>query len=361
MKTLLITLEYPPFRGGVANYYANIVKYWPLEEKIQVIDNSREELLAKNSKLSWLRTVSVLIKNLKQPGFDYLLIGQILPLGTAAYLASFIKPFKYGVILHGLDFTSAIQSNRKRFLTKLILDKASNIICANSRLAQMVKEFHEDWQNKITVINPGIEPIVAIPSKERLDNLKTIYGLNGYFVLFTLGRLVLRKGVDSVIKALSDWGTEDLKIKYFIAGLGKEEEYLRSLAAVSPLSESIVFLGELTEEEKWLWLYACDLFVMPCREIGPDFEGFGIVYLEANLAGKIVLAGNSGGVKDAVEDGVNGFLVDPENIEEIKNNIIKIKNNSELLIDLGVAAKKRAIEKFSWEKQADYLCKLIKN
>jgi phosphatidylinositol alpha-1,6-mannosyltransferase len=166
--------------------------------------------------------------------------------------------------------------------------------------------------------------------------------------------------VDSVIKALSEWGPEDLKIKYFIAGSGSEEKYLRSLAAVSPLSESIVFLGEINEDEKWLWLHACDLFIMPAREIGNDFEGFGIVYLEANLAGKMVVAGNSGGVKDAVEEGVSGFLVDPENISEIKNLIIKLKNNKDLLFNMGKRGRERAITNFNWEKQSERLCHIIK-
>jgi phosphatidylinositol alpha-1,6-mannosyltransferase len=360
MKTLLITLEYPPFKGGVANYYSNIVKYWPLEEKISVLDNSRQELMNEFNKFSWLKAVSVLLKTLKRPGFDYLLVGQILPLGTAAYIASFIKSFDYGVVLHGLDFTSAIKFSRKRFLTRLILNKANKIICANSHVAKMVTDFNFRLSEKIAIVNPGIEPIIAIPSKEDVQNLRDAHQLNGHFTLLTLGRLTLRKGVDSVIKALSDWGAEDLQIKYFIAGIGAEEKYLRSLASVSPLSESIIFLGELTDEEKWLWLHACDIFIMPAREIGDDFEGFGIVYLEANLAEKMVIAGNSGGVKDAVEEGVSGFLVNPENIEDIKKQIIKLKNNSNLLAALGKKAKLRAVNDFNWEKQAKLLCSLIK-
>lgn len=360
MRTLLITLEYHPFKGGIANYYTNLVKYWPLTEKISVLDNFHRKLLSEADRFSWLRSVSVLLKQLKKPGFDYLLVGQILPLGTAAYFASLIKPFNYGVILHGLDFTSAIKSKRKQFLTGLILKRAHKIICANSKVAEIVKIFDSSLMDKIAIVNPGIEPIIAKPDIDKIENLRATYQLNGYFTLFTLGRLVLRKGVDSVIKALNDMRGEDIKIKYFIAGLGREEKHLRSLAASSSYKESIVFLGELSEHEKWLWLHACDAFIMPAREIGEDFEGFGIVYLEANLAGKPVIAGNSGGVKDAVEDGVNGFLVDPNNIAEIKDKVMMLKNNYQLSFDLGVKGRERAITNFNWEKQAGYLCQIIK-
>ena len=52
------------------------------------------------------------------------------------------------------------------------------------------------------------------------------------------------------------------------------------------------------------------IFIMPARNIAGDFEGFGIVYLEANLAKKPVIAGDSGGVRDAVVHNLNGLVVD---------------------------------------------------
>jgi phosphatidylinositol alpha-1,6-mannosyltransferase len=359
MKTLLLTLEYPPFNGGVANYYASLVKYWPKTEEIEVINNN-QGVLFKDGFVSWKGVVGKIRHWQKISRFDYLLIGQILPLGTAAYCASLIKPFKYAIILHGLDFSSGLARPRKRFLMRLILKRADKIICANSRVAQMVLDFNRQLEDKVKIVNPGVELSSPAVSLEKVQNLQQHYGLEDAFTLLTLGRLTLRKGVDSVIKALADPALKDLKIKYFIAGTGAQEKYLRELASQSPRQEGIVFLGEISEADKWNWLYACDAFIMPAREIGPDFEGFGIVYLEANLAGKPVIAGDSGGVKDAVQNLANGLLVNPEKIEEISQAILRLAHDKKLAGELGEKGRQRAQAEFNWEKQARMLCELIK-
>lgn len=352
MKTLLVTLEYPPFKGGVANYYSNLAKYWPIGENITVLDNSKGDLVASKGLFPWLRSVSTILKWYKEDNFDHLLVGHILPLGTAAIMAAFVRPFSFSVILHGLDFSSAISSGRKRFLARLILRRAQRIICANSYVADLVRQFDKKLNDKIAVVNPGIEPITPLENCDKLKDLREQYNLEGKFVLFSLGRLVSRKGFDTVIKALSGNELRLPNLVYFIAGLGPEEQNLRSLAAASTLNNQIFFLGNITEEEKWCWLYACDVFILPTRTIGPDFEGFGIVYLEANLVGRPVIAGASGGVKDAVVDNLNGLLVSPEDMTAIRTAIKRLADNSQLRKQLGLNGQIRALEKFKWDKQA---------
>jgi phosphatidylinositol alpha-1,6-mannosyltransferase len=84
-----------------------------------------------------------------------------------------------------------------------------------------------------------------------------------------------------------------------------------------------------------------------------DFEGFGIVYLEANLCGKPVIAGRSGGVPDAVENNVNGLLVNPESEEEIAQAILKLYESKELRETLGEQGRQRALIKFNWKNQIE--------
>src|SRR5680860_154069 len=176
MKTLLLTLEYPPFNGGVANYYANLFKYWPKTASLEVIDNNQGALV-KGGKCAWCKVVAKILRYKKNMGFDYLLVGHILPLGTAAYLASRINFFKYGIILHGLDFSQAISRPRKRFLTRLILNKADKIICANSRVAQMVIDFNQQLADKVKIVNPGVEPLANQANLEKVQKFKQQYGL----------------------------------------------------------------------------------------------------------------------------------------------------------------------------------------
>ncbi len=360
MKTLLFTLEYPPFHGGVANYYGNVSKYWPIEEKLAVLDNSHNELLSTEKILNWLPSISALNRCLEKDKIDYLLVGQILPLGTVAYILSFFKKINYAVFLHGMDFALALRTPRKRFLSKLILKKANKIICANAYVKDKLFEFIPEIEERTVVVNPGIEGGVPNISPDDMRNIKDTYHLEGKKVLFSLGRLVKRKGVDKVIETLISMPEEETAdLVYFIAGVGPREEYLKSLVPLR-FAKKIIFLGSLSDYDKWAWLKTCNIFIMPSRDIEGDFEGFGIVYLEANLCAKPVIAGNSGGVKDAVVDGVSGLLVDPENTEEIAKAINKLKNDQALCDKLGEQGRDRAIRDFSWEKQIASLCNFIK-
>ena len=151
-KTLLFTLEYPPFHGGIANYYENLVKYWPsfakassdakaledksegkpsnikssenesddeLQNEIVVLHNNDSQLI--NDKLpvlKWLPAISALWRAVKKEKIDYVLVGHILPLGTVAWLVSRLTKIKYAVILHGMDLGMATGVPRKKWLTK---------------------------------------------------------------------------------------------------------------------------------------------------------------------------------------------------------------------------------------------------
>lgn len=358
MKILLLTLEFPPFAGGVANYYENLEKYWPKEDSFRVIDNNKGELLSSKLPFSWLKVIGLIFREYRKKSFDHLIIGHILPLGTAAYFVSLFKPLSYSVILHGYDFSASQMKARKRFLSKQILKGASNIICANSYVASLVSNFSDDFRDKIIIQNPGIDINISPASDKDVLGLKDNYSLDDSFNIFSLGRLVMRKGFDRMIESLAEIG--DKSIKYFIAGSGSEETYLKELSKKFKISSQIIFLGSLSDREKQSWLSACDIFAMPARQIGPDYEGFGIVYLEANLAGKAVIAGRSGGVFDAVLDGENGLMVDPDSIYEIKEAILKLKNNKDLRDNMGNKGRLRASSKFNWEYQVKSLRDRIK-
>lgn len=361
MKTILITLEYPPFRGGVANFYGNLAKYWPLGEKLVVLDNQRERLLSRRAFFPWLKAIDVLEGQMAFEKADYLLVGQILPLGTVALIASWLHSWPYGVFLHGMDLSLALRSGRKRLLTRLILSRARHIVCANSYVEEKLLERWPQFSEKTILVNPGIEGGAPVPDPYYLEEMKEKYRLSGKTVLLSLGRLVKRKGVDRTIEALAIHipEAERENLVYFIAGAGPREEYLKQLVPPN-LAQQIIFLGEISEEEKWAWLHLADIFIMPSRNIAGDFEGFGIVYLEAALCAKPVIAGNSGGVRDAVKDGQTGLLVDPEKSDEIAAAIRHLAADPELRRHLGQEGQARARREFNWEKQATALLTAIK-
>jgi phosphatidylinositol alpha-1,6-mannosyltransferase len=100
---------------------------------------------------------------------------------------------------------------------------------------------------------------------------------------------------------------------------------------------------------------------MPARFIkeGGNIEGFGIVYLEANLYEKPVIGGKTGGIRDAIEDGKTGFIVNPENVNEISQALINLLTNKELSNKLGVQGRKRVLKYFDWDEQINRVKDLL--
>ncbi|HIE03839.1 MAG TPA: glycosyltransferase, partial [Candidatus Latescibacteria bacterium] len=113
--------------------------------------------------------------------------------------------------------------------------------------------------------------------------------------------------------------------------------------------------GFVPDEELPAHYNLCDVFVLPNREteesdyLRGDYEGFGIVFLEAGACAKPVIGGRSGGVEEAVVDGVTGLLADPRSTEEVADGVIQLLEDRELARRLGQEGRRRAQE-FDWGK-----------
>jgi len=279
-------------------------------------------------------------------------VGQIWPLGWSTYLVTNIIKTKYTIVLHGTHFSSAIKQKRKRYFVKKILKSADCIICSNSYTAGQVGDFLNS-NKKINLVNPGVD--VGLKKKiqgSNIQNMAKKHNLENKYILLSVGRLVGRKGFDQVIRAIPYAIKKIPQLMYVVIGAGEDEEKLKCLIAENRLNNSVLLLSSVTNEERQIWYNICDCFIMPSRVIGSDYEGFGIVYLEANLAGKPVIAGKGGGVRDAVRDGLNGVSVDPENVEAIGNTIVKLALDTDMRKKLGEQGKKFVLENFEWRKQA---------
>lgn len=98
-------------------------------------------------------------------------------------------------------------------------------------------------------------------------------------------------------------------------------------------------------------LQASDIFVMPNKMVDGDLEGFGLVFLEANACGLPVIGGRSGGVVDAIEDGVSGFLVTPESNNHLKESLNILIKSEFLRQKIGQQGQQRALSEFSLSKK----------
>lgn len=360
MRYLLVTLEYPPFRGGIAHYYSHLAAVWPQADELTVVDNNQRQLQADSGVWPWRRSFKTIWSAIRSRKIDYVLVGHLLPLGTVVWLLSYFLPIKYGVFVHGMDWGMANARPRKRWLARQIIRRSSTVIAANSYVAGLVRLAIPHSAQRLVVINPGLDKLdsPAIVDNYLID-LRRRYDLTDKPILLTVGRLVERKGVDKVIEALPKVLVQYPNLRYVVVGQGAYLEKCRQLAEQNRVASAVIFVPDADDQERSAWYQLADIFIMPARQKGGDFEGFGIVYLEANQAAKPVIAGRSGGVGDAVVDGLNGLMVNPESNTEIATAIERLLGDQALSRQLGQAGQQRLAD-FLWPTLAIKLNKFIK-
>lgn len=373
MKKLLIaTIEFPPQRGGVANYLAGltgalsadrVAVLAPEHGGAENYDNRqaykiyRKKLFFRFFWPKWLPMIWHLWRTARREKAETILVGQVLPVGTAAFFLNKIFVLPYFVSCHGMDILTAAGDPRKKKLMNKILAQAAGIL-ANSEFTKRELVKLGVPENKIVIIYPCPGSGEGI-AQEKLSEIKNRLGLADKKIILTVGRLVARKGHSRLIEALPQILAHVPNAIHVIAGDGPEKERLQALSSKLQVENNILFTGEIFEAKKTAFYELCDVFAMVPRQIGPDVEGFGTVYLEANHFGKPVVAGRSGGVAEAVVDGVTGLIIDPENTNQIAEAVIKILSDESLAEKMGEEGRGRVGKEFQWKEQAVKLEKLI--
>jgi phosphatidyl-myo-inositol dimannoside synthase len=347
-RIALVTLDYPPERGGVARYLGNLVSASKGEIDVFVPEthdtngpgNVRTARFFSPFFFHWWPLIGF-IRSLKKKGYRDVLISHALPVGTAAFFSRLFCGPRYCILLHGLDLRLINISRRKKWVGRFVL-RAANSVFANSEFtASEIRSF--DPSLKPVVVTPGVEEMV-FPDRSTARRRQGI-GENTFLVL-SVARLVSRKGIDRLIQSLAHLPSS---VRLVVVGDGPERLHLEELSSTYP--ERVTFIPKATDEERNAWYAAADLFALPARDEGNDVEGFGIVYLEAALAGLPIIAGRSGGIREAVVDQETGLLVDPQDPRAIADAIQSLMDNPAQREEMGRRGRERVQRDFRWEER----------
>jgi phosphatidylinositol alpha-1,6-mannosyltransferase len=217
---------------------------------------------------------------------------------------------------------------------------------------------------------------VEVDRFSKTGNIKATkekYNIIGEPILLTVARLVEHKGIDTVIKAIPEILKKYPNLLYLVIGDGSYRIYLEKLCKELEIEKHVQFLGNIPHDkmqtESEAFYSICDLFIMVSRNLnGIEAEGFGIVFLEAGLSRKACIGGNSGGIADAVIDGVTGKLVDPIDPVAVAKTILSILNNEEAASKMGENGYQRAVRYFDWktnssewENEFNMLCSTVED
>jgi len=272
-------------------------------------------------------------------------------------LIQLLKNLKVPIVmsLHTVPITKEAKRRKSRIeLFKKFSKYCRKIILTTSLAKKTLIAEIGISKNRLKVIYHGTPQVKYITQNKIKDKLK----LNNKKVLSSIGLINSSKGINLVVEALPDIIKEHKDVVYLIVGTGTYLSELKKLVDRLNLNNQVIFLGAVSDQTLATLYKLSKIFIMPAKDIQGDVEGFGIVYLDANSFGLPVIAGNTGGVKEAVLDNKTGILIDPNNKGELGQAILKLINDKELYSKMSQAGIKHVVL-FNWLKQSKILSDLI--
>lgn len=267
--------------------------------------------------------------------------------------------FKIKIVLycHGEEFNQhpwIVSRFIRTFVYKYYnFSKKIFFVVVSGATKELVKKYVGKSAYQRTIINYSGVSHASIVSTEDRQNLKRKYELENKFVILTVSRFDYRKGHHLFLPMIKKLIQTIPNLVWVTIGQGKGFNEFKSMASKSGLDDRVLMLGQTSEEVKNDFYRLADIFLLLCytNEL-KEQEGFGLVFLEANSFGLPVIAGNSGGVEEAVAEDVSGYLVDPFNNEEVCLKIKHLHQNPEKLDSLRKSSWQWA-QNFSWDKTAN--------
>jgi phosphatidylinositol alpha-1,6-mannosyltransferase len=369
-RVLLVANNFPPVRGGSAVVYANLARWaqdrlivvapfisyslgmpligWREHDRRQPYRVIRLPLLrtrmgpgpaAGLGRLVFraldaairLRLAALLFWLIATAGVRTVCVGELLASSWIIQLFRFVPGIRTVAYVHGEEITTEDRYDPEHVRGRRALQHSDAIIVVSRFTQQAVLDLlGKQSVVKVSLLENGVDGARFHPGPRAADLIE-LYRLEGCFVFVSVCRLLEKKGVDNAIRAFANVVRQHPQSRYLVVGTGPYADTLRDLAAQLQLSEQVVFVGQVAEDDLAEHYRLGDVFIMPNRELpNGDTEGFGLVFLEANSCGLPVIAGRDGGSTDAVQDGGNGLVVDGHSVDEIAGAMLRLLQDPDL-------------------------------
>jgi glycosyltransferase involved in cell wall biosynthesis len=369
MKVLMLNYEFPPMGGGAGNATDNISKEMvKMGHDLTVLTSGYGHLpkfvLKDGVKIyrvsSWRKGIHdcgfrgaytylffaafKLLSLKKTDQFDIIHYFFSLPTGLLSLVPWAFRRTPYIVSLRGSDVPYYDIYNSKVHFLNLALKPVNKYIWKKAKKVIALSE-----GLKTTALKSATnQPIGVIPNGVETELFKP--NSNGrqpgnQLRLITISRLIKRKGIDHILKALAE--LRDEKIGLMIVGTGSYEDYLKKLCTKLKLNDIVKFYGYCSREELPKLYNNADVFILPSLA-----ESFGLVFAEAMACGLPIIGAKTGGIVDLVLK-ENGILVEPGSIDEIKEAIVEMrKKSNDMMQNMGKANRRRIDTYYSWKDVA---------
>jgi glycosyltransferase involved in cell wall biosynthesis len=226
---------------------------------------------------------------------------------------------------------SATQRGEPQSLLAQLLDRADWVHAVSPTVLEQACTLNPSLRERSSVIYNFVRKPASEPGPLPRDPP----------VLLCLGRVIPQKGFDVALEAFASLAERLAGLRLIIAGDGEDKSGLEKRAVALGLAERIEFTGWISPTDVPGLLNRCTVLVMPSRK-----EGFGVVAAEAAMMARPVVGSNCGGLRDVVQDGVSGLLVEKEDPRALADALSVVLEAPDRAAAMGLAGRERAIREF---------------
>ena len=342
-----MTRRFPPSIGGMERYAFDIYSALTRQPDIQT------SLVKWGGKNKWLHLPILPI--LFVWGFWLLLTRKIDVIhvqdgimSAVGYILKLVFRKPLVVVIHGLDITYT--NPLFRAVIPRTVARADKVICISTAAQDAVIAAGVS-REKTVVITLGVDDLLFTNDKQAARlRLESNLGLHkNTRILLSVGRLVKRKGIVWFIEnVLPQLVKQNKNIVLLISGEGGERDRIEQAVKVHGLEEHVQLLGRTSDAMRKDLYNGSDIFVMPNISVPGDMEGFGLVLTEAAICELPVVAAGIEGIRDAVKDGQNGYLLHSKDAEGFITKIQELLHDKHKLEAFGRNARQYTLQNYNW-------------
>ena len=214
-------------------------------------------------------------------------------------------------------------------------------------------------ERKRYLLNPnGVDPEEFRPDIDG-RSIRERYGLSEHIVVGFIGSFTRWHGVETLFDAAVSALQQESTLRFLMIGEGDLRSALQKRAADLGLERAIIFTGLVPHSDAPRYLAACDILVSPHLgfEDGTKFFGSPTKLFEYMAMGKPIIASRLEQIGEVIVDGANGLHMKPGDAVQLADQILKLARDGELRRRLGTAARREAVERYTWNANVDRILK----
>ena len=372
-KILMLTHEFPPFRGGIATYACELATAaQALGHEVTVVAPDFGEDLTERDRATYQFTVrrykagvysrrellSLLIRSWQWSRLNRY---DLLHAVDVAYVMglSFVNRFKrapFVATAYGTDILAMPNSKQAKVLGVRNMFSFPSRVFTISRFTRdlLVDRCRTVSDDMVHITYLGVDSRWFEPTGKTDEVLEKFAVPKDHKIVLTVARLDERKGHRTILKAISHLEQRlKQKLTYLIVGKSEDSPYRRELQALAGECDAkVIFAGGITDDDLRALYAAADIYCMPGEPHPKKVEGFGLVYLEAAAQKLPSIASAIGAVPEVVLHDKTGLMIEPGDEKGLTETLTKLLTDEPYRRALGGAACEYA-RTFTWKRCAE--------